>query len=279
MKSNLNIDFIIIGAQKNGTTSLSNYLSKHPEVCFCLEKEPDYFSKDPDWRNHLHKYHKLFKPEPGQILGEGSTTYTMRPEFEETAKRIHAYNPQMKHIYITRDPIERIISNYAHRLVRKRTHKDLQTEIQNYESYTMRSKYYYQISPFIELFGKDRILLLLFEDLISRPQNTLVEIAHFLGIDTEPFLEKSQYKPTNQSANRNVLSEKGISGLFVPIKSMRRYIPESLIALSLRIIGNKLPEKPEFPLGLKQKLYLEIKEDIQKFEKLFGREITAWKKY
>ncbi len=270
---------MIIGAQKSGTTSLSNYISKHPKVCFCLEKEPDYFSRDPDWRNHLNKYHKLFKPRYGQILGEGSTTYTMRPEFEDTAKRIHAYNPQMKHIYITRDPIERIISNYAHRLVRKRTHKDLQTEIRNNESYTLRSKYYYQISPFIESFGRDRVLLLLFEDLIASPQNTLVEIARFLEIDIKPFLENSQYKPTNQSTNRNVLSEKGIGRIFVPFKPLRRFFPKSLIELSLRVIGNKLPEKPEFPIDLKQKLYLEIKEDIQKFEKLFGREITAWKKY
>ncbi len=44
------VDFMIIGAMKSGTSTLAEILSMHPEVCFCREKEPHFFSKTPDWK-------------------------------------------------------------------------------------------------------------------------------------------------------------------------------------------------------------------------------------
>lgn len=164
----MKVDFMIIGAQKSGTTSLSYYLSNHPAVCYCLEKEPEFFSTEANWQDKIDKYHKLFEPQGAQLLGEASTNYSMLADFPKTAERIHSYNPDTKLIYITRDPVERIRSHYAHRLVRKNVLGDLHTEVLNNPSYIDRSKYYRQIEPYLRLFGKDQILLLLFEELVSK---------------------------------------------------------------------------------------------------------------
>ena len=62
------VDFVIIGAQKAGTTSLAKILSSHPEIAFSKEKEPHFFSLHQDWQQNLAAYDKLFKHKKiGQI--------------------------------------------------------------------------------------------------------------------------------------------------------------------------------------------------------------------
>ena len=85
----MRVDFMIIGAQKAGTTSLAAQLAAHPQVCFCREKEPGYFHQTADWRAGLDGYHALYDPRPGQLLGEASTYYTFFPEYRGTAERLY----------------------------------------------------------------------------------------------------------------------------------------------------------------------------------------------
>ncbi|MDZ7821446.1 MAG: sulfotransferase [Candidatus Marinimicrobia bacterium] len=109
----MKVDFIILGAAKCGTTTLYRILKDHPDINFCREKEPDFFSKTEDWKTHLADYHKLFREEEGKIYGEASHSYTAYPRFNLNIwEDIHAYNPGMKFIYIVRDPVDRFISSY-----------------------------------------------------------------------------------------------------------------------------------------------------------------------
>ncbi len=61
------VDFMIIGAMKSGTTTLSQILSQHPDVCFCQKKEPHFFSKNSSWENNLSDYRALYDPKTHQI--------------------------------------------------------------------------------------------------------------------------------------------------------------------------------------------------------------------
>ena len=76
----MQVDFMVIGAHKSGTTSLAYQLGQHSQISFCREKEPHYFCTDKD-SGQLEKYHNLFEPGMGQLYGEGSTSYTIYPEY------------------------------------------------------------------------------------------------------------------------------------------------------------------------------------------------------
>ena len=163
------------------------------------KKEPEFFSNELNWRDKVKAYHKLFKPKPGQLLGEASTNYSMIEDFPGTAERIHEYNPNVKLIYVTRDPVERIISHYTHRLLRSKVKNKPSIEVLNDPSYVERSRYFHQITPYLRLFGRNKILLLLFEELISEPETSLKKVAAFLEINEEYFLEIAQFKAMNRS--------------------------------------------------------------------------------
>ena len=112
---------MLIGAQKSGTTALAQQLGGHPRICLSSEKEPASSTSSDDWRSGLDAYHALFAPAPGQLCLEASTMYTFLPEFGGTHDRIHDYNPDVKLLYVMRDPVERMLSNYAFRRVRRLT--------------------------------------------------------------------------------------------------------------------------------------------------------------
>ena len=100
---------MLIGAQKSGTTSLAQQLGAQPQICLSAEKEPAFFNAGDDWRSGLDAYHGLFTPAPGQLCLEASTMYTFLPEFGGTHDRIHEYNPDVKLLYVMRDPVERML--------------------------------------------------------------------------------------------------------------------------------------------------------------------------
>lgn len=276
----MKVNFMIIGAMKSGTTSLSFHLSRHPEVCFCIDKEPDYFSRNENWKEGISGYHSLFKPKPGQILGEASTMYTMRPDYMNTEQRIFEYNPEVKLIYIMRDPVDRIISHYAHNLARKRVGTDPEKEVFSRKSYIKRSLYHYQIEPYLQRFQRESLLLLTFEEFIKDPQKTLVTVSEFLGINAAFYRDQENFETKNQSTNRKILADNHLGVLLKPIKKYgHRYLPASVKEVLLQVFGNKLDAVPEFDEQLKVRLYKELAEDVQAVEKLLGKNLTEWKNY
>ncbi|MCB0382385.1 MAG: sulfotransferase, partial [Psychroserpens sp.] len=110
----MTVNFLLIGAAKSATTSLSNALSQHPDICFSNPKEPEFFCKD-NWRDKIENYHSLFKQKSVKLYGEGSTNYSKFPHYNKNIhKDIFDYNPNMKIIYMMRHPIDRIVSHYIH---------------------------------------------------------------------------------------------------------------------------------------------------------------------
>lgn len=274
----MTIDFIVIGAQKGGTTSLAASLAAHPSICFSDDKEPGFFLLSDPKASDLKRYHKLFNPLSGQLLGEASTQYTMLPESDGTAERIFENNPKVKLIYIMRDPVERILSHYAHRVVRKRAHKDPCHEIKNNPSYVFRSRYYYQLQPFLKIFPRDSILLLIFEDFIADPRSTLCKVAHFLNIDAEFYGSWDSIPAWNRSEKRKVVADYGISSVVSPLKKAGKHLPEGIQKFIINILGNSIESKPAFSQSLRRELYHQLGKEIDEIEALVGHRITKWKK-
>jgi hypothetical protein len=274
----MRVDFMIIGAQKCGTSSLAKQLAEHPDICFCKTKEPGYFDRTEDWEAGLEEYHKLYSPTNGQICGEASTMYTFLPEWQGTHSRLFAYNPELKLIYIMRQPVERVISNYAHRLVRSRVKDPPEIAVFQDPTYINRTRYGVQIRPYLELFKRENILLLIFEEYISDQPKTLNQIATFLDISSDAF-QDIDTTPQLGSLGTWYLKDPGSEVVRLrPVRAILSCIPSSIRKAARPLFSNKLEEKPEFSLALKETIWRLLEDDAQTIEGLLGRRLDIWRK-
>lgn len=273
------VDFMLIGAQKCGTTTLAHQLASHPDICFCQEKEPGYFNEAEDWASDLDAYHALYDPRPGQLCGEGSTMYTFLPEFDNTHDRLYAYNPDLKFIYIMRHPVERIVSNYAHRLVRNTVNVSPEEAVFAKHEYVNRSRYGVQLRPYVELFGREQILLLIFEEYVHAQATTLERIAQYLDIDPAGFEaaldgEAAAHSSTGAYYWGNSIQKFRSTGAGDRLVSL---VPDTVRSRTRQMFGRKLDRKPSFSPALKQLLWRFVEDDVTYVERLMGRRLDIWR--
>lgn len=180
----MKVDFMIIGAQKCATTTLFRILTRHPDIVGARVKEPHFFSTSSDWRQELPRYESLFDEQPGALYCEASTSYTFYPHRNlEIWEDLFAYNPALRFIYLVRDPVERIVSSYMHNIARGFTDLRIEDLVLSHSLLLDATRYYTQINPYIQRFGRDRVLIIDFQDFMNRRRDTLRTVAHFLDID------------------------------------------------------------------------------------------------
>ncbi|MBP0004678.1 MAG: sulfotransferase domain-containing protein [Cyanobacteria bacterium SBC] len=218
-------DFLIIGAQKSGTTSLFYYLSHHPMVRVAPQKEVHFF----DLQYHLgvEWYLSQFPQasiESHMLSGEASPYYIFHPD---VPRRVYELFPNTKIIALLRNPVDRAISQYFHEV--KHQFEDLsierafQEEPQrlageaeklrndlNYQSYSYqhhsylaRGRYLEQLQQWWTYFPRNRVLVLNSEAFFYNPQATLSQVFSFLNL---PTLELETY-PSLNSGNYSTVSE------------------------------------------------------------------------
>ena len=181
-------DFIIIGAMKSATSTLHVQLAGQPGIFMAEPKEPNFFSNDEIWSQGLPWYEGLYAGAADiDICGESSTHYTKLPTYPDTVRRIADHvGVSTKFIYVMRHPIDRLISHYKHEWsegvisVPIDEAIDKQPELISYSCYTQ------QLDPFIEAFGKDRILPMFFDRLTSSPQDELERVCAFIDYGGRP---------------------------------------------------------------------------------------------
>lgn len=116
--SDASLDFLVIGVQKGGTTSLWHYLRGHPAISMPeLKEEPFFCTEDGQNQGALREFVAThFGQAPrGALLGKATPHYMMGSEhadLEEIVDRIASANPQMRLIALLRDPIDRAVSQY-----------------------------------------------------------------------------------------------------------------------------------------------------------------------
>lgn len=264
------VDFLLIGSAKSATTSLSNALSQHPDICFSDPKEPQFFSED-DCSDHLDYYHSLFKNKSAKLYGEGSTNYSKFPHYNKTIHQdIFDYNPNMKIIYMMRHPIDRIVSHYIHSY--NRGHEpinDINIALTRNNHYIDTARYAMQIEPYINLLGRNNILMLFFEDFVSNPQCLLNTTFNFLNIDGITINKKTLN--TNKSFNRKVIHHK-----YDNPKTIFEKLRKVVFIIKNYFNSDFINQKPT--LSSETKIYIlnSVKDDIKKIEKLTNRDLSHW---
>ncbi len=262
-------DFMIIGAQKSGTTSLAYQLAQHPALSISGQKEPHYFSKSRDWRATLARYHKLFSPQKGQLCFEASTSYSFLPEYPETAERLKAYNPDLRLIYILRHPVERIRSHYLHRVRRGKVLRPPGAEIRRNPIYLDRSRYATQIRPYLALFPAEQVLILIFEEYAADPQAAFGQVADLLGISRADFAAVD-------TAPKHVSRQHGFHGERL-IGALANWIPGLGDRPGRKTFYERVIRRIEFPDALRASLWRELEPEVAGIERILGRPIEAWR--
>lgn len=238
-------DFLIIGAQKCGTSSLYTYLSQHPSVCPAFVKEVRYFN------NHFQKglrwykahfpstlYIKMKGRKSGHnlITGEGEPSYLPNPIVPQ---RVFNLIPTVKLIVMLRNPVDRAYSQYHHRIVRGHEKLSFEEVVEadkaklkngwaglntgnfkslghTHYSYLPRGLYVDQLKMWRDVFPENQFLILKAEEFFRDTQTVFNQVLSFLDL---PAYELKEYKRVNASEYKKEMSfktRKDLAGYFQP---------------------------------------------------------------
>ncbi|MHC4757796.1 MAG: sulfotransferase domain-containing protein [Planctomycetota bacterium] len=192
------IDFLIIGAQKAGTTTLYDWLKQHPDIFMPRTKENLYFIKDEFYNQGPSYLDRFYKDYSSQKVVGG--TYTHLIYFPISTERIYNYNPQMKIIALLRNPVDRAYSAYwfARRVGRescKTFEEAIEQETKRIkgaireqrDAYLAHGHYSEQLERYIALFSRKKVYVVIMEDLKDNPSLVFDGVLEFLGLLNRSF--------------------------------------------------------------------------------------------
>jgi Sulfotransferase domain len=260
--------FVIIGAQKCGTTALHAYLSRHPEVAMSRPKELDFFIEELNWSRGLDWYRSRFDPETA-VRGESSPNYTAYPKHQGVPERMAELVPDAKLIFMVRDPVDRVRAGWLHRYSNRAESRPMREAVlAEGEGYLTRSMYHLQLTRFLEHYPMDRILLLEQEELRDDRRDALARVYRFLGVD-ETVWRKAFNEPRLESAARGRRTRIGVvAEKRLPRRTWRR--------VKHRRPFSKPYEQPPLEDDLRAELADRLRDDAARFRELTGRSFPSW---
>jgi hypothetical protein len=270
---------VVIGGLKCGTTSLHHYLNAHPEIEMSRPKELNFFVEELNWGLGVNWYRSHFTG-TAPVRGETSPHYTNRPFFEGVAERMAATLPEeARLIYMVRHPIDRVLSHYLHNLGGGYDERPLEEALADERSsYVQRSRYAFQLEPYLEAFGTDRVLVITREELARERVETMRRVFAFVGVDpsfrSEDF-EREWETGSGKTKGGFRLMDRAVRlpGLRALDRNFDR-LPERLRWLVERIVHD--PErgeapKPELPPALRERLAELFRPEVERLESIVGR--------
>jgi hypothetical protein len=286
-------NFFIVGARKCGTTSLYFYLKKIPGVYMSPIKELFYFAPHAvqtdafDVIRDKKEYLRLFEKADGYIaIGEATPGYLWDPD---APKLIHQTVPHARIIMILRDPIERAYSQYLQSVkysgMKASFYDELMRDYKSQEKlygpsqlYVEMGMYYKQVNRYFDIFGREKIKVIIFEEFTQHPAQTVNEVLAFLGVNytvTADIWE--HYNP--DSVPRSPLSRlifaffRWLRARDIKFYKMLALLPDSVVESLPEKILFKKTHKPKIdPKAVKflQEIY---HDDVLKLESLLGRSL------
>jgi hypothetical protein len=277
-------NLFIIGAMKSGTTSLHRYLSAHPQVFMSEPKEPNFFVEELNWRMGPDWYLGLFASAGNAtVIGESSTEYTKLPTYTGVARRIHAFNPEARLIYLMRDPLDRIRSHYWHNvadLKNEAERRNMRSAVREDPRYVAYSDYAMQLKPYLELFGRERIALLTAEQLAADPTAAVTMLCRWLGLTgvppAETFSERWNVRPAEGRIvrGRGLLNRLRHTALW---SALRPLWPRPLRDIGLRLAERRAPLRDKSALEAIDYLRPILRVRVEVLTRLVERDFPEWK--
>ncbi len=271
-------NLVVVGGLKCGTTSLHHYLNLHPEVEMSRPKELNFFVAELNWPLGPEWYASHFNGR-APVRGESSPHYTNRPRFEGVAERMHSVLGEARLVYMVRDPIDRMLSHYLHNVGGGYDDRTLTDALADPDSaYVTRSRYFFQLEPYLEAFGSERIEIVGREELKRDRPATMRRVYAFLGVD--PGFSSKQFEREWETGSAKGGSRFRLMDRAVRLPGLRALdrnfdrLPESLRWLVERVVhdpGSGAAPKPEVPPPLRQRLAELFRDDVARLERVAGR--------
>jgi hypothetical protein len=272
-------NFLIIGSQKCGTTSLHDILNQHPEANMSSVKEINFFTTDKKYNKGLDYYKSYFKlqKENHKVSGEASPGYICHPKVpERIAKNL---GTDLKLVLILRDPIKRAFSQYWDN--RRQLSENLSEEQivnrylfsdynPNERGYFSRGVYIKYIKDYFNHFDPANLHIMILEELIKNQTGELHRLYNFLGIDKTLGLQKLP-----KASNASMIWENPIYQFFFKHHYFQQILPSR--GRVLLNFGKKKTYKYELPNDKILKTVKIFYEPYnQELSRLLGKPLKYW---
>jgi hypothetical protein len=210
---------------------------------------------------------------PGDLCGESSTHYTKLPDLPDALPRLAKYLPDAKYIYVMRHPVDRLVSHFTHGWSERTIEGPVDEAAARYPALIDYGRYAMQIEPYLERFGKDRVLPVFFDRLRAEPQAELERVCAFLGYTGLPTWEEGVRD--NESARRMRINP--LRDAIVNFPGLA-WIRRTLIPQSVRDRAKGLWQMRDKPvLGAAEQARLEaiFDRDLARLGALLGTKLTC----
>jgi hypothetical protein len=227
-------DFLVLGAQKAGTTALYEYLRRHPQITGPSWKEVSFF--DRHWARGESWYRGNFPNlarTRGKLVSEASPSYVFHPL---APQRVQEVVPEARLIVLVRNPVDRALSQYNHEVAlgreplpfeealdaeeeRLRGEQERMAADPRYFSrewwshtYKARGRYAEQLQRWLAVFLREQLLVLPTDDLGSDPAQAHAQVLEFLGaspqrLDSYPRVYEREYEPMKPETRERLAAE------------------------------------------------------------------------
>lgn len=287
-------DYIMIGAAKAGTSTLKQYLHRHPEVVDI--GEPGFFSDDTRYHQWgVDWYRGCFakQAKPGQICGEKSTAYSRYPERPHAAERMAEHLPNVKLAYVMRHPIDRAYSHYVWRVTQELypgqpVPVSFEEHIEEDTMCINSSDYMMQLERYLEYYPLDRFCFVFFEDLVADPSGTVRRVLRHIGADEsiDPTAEGAIHNKKSSRMQESRVRERMMKPFHtVPVlKQVRAAVPKHWRDWAYTVIRRsplgRRAERAYVPPAMKpetrRRLVERFREPNRRLGELVGRDLSHW---
>jgi Sulfotransferase domain len=292
--------FFIVGAPKAGTSSMAHYLRQHPSLFLPDRKDVPFFGSDLDYRrpqpSRAEYLAQFGAAGEGELAGDACTSYL---QSRRAAAEIAEFEPSARIVIMLREPVAAMRSMHGH-LCYLRS-EDIESfegaleaeparaagarlpagvrlvgDLQYRDVFTYAPK----VRLFLDHFGRDRVLVLLFDDLREDPLGAARQVYEFLGVDPTfvPDLEAVNARKSTRLGWLHSLAMNPPEGL---LRLFNRLTPKALhgrlIPLLTRL-NTRAASAPELDPALRGALELKAAPDLAELAELIERDLSAWQR-
>ncbi len=291
-------DFFIVGAPKCGTTAMDRYLKQHPEIFVPEAKELHYFGRDLVLNRHrdtLEEYLARFEGgADARRAGEASVWYLWS---RTAAREIKDFEPEARIIIMLRDPVEVMYSQHSQAIINGLGDEDILDFAEALAAEPDRAagrrvpkvctfadglryreivRFTGQVRRYFEVFGRERVHVILFDDFKADVAATYRELLTFLEVD--PSFEADLEVINANQVVRSQKLRKAQRLIPTRLKGLVPTGPRKAISGAINRMNIDYQKRKPMDPDLRAQLKAELAGEVEALSELLGRDLTHWSK-
>lgn len=276
-------NFLVIGAQKAGTTWLSAMLTQHPDIGVALNKEVHFFDHPENFRRGIEWYSKQFPRVENRLVGEFTPNYLWTfgcsrevghgglPIPHNIVEHLGAQN--LKLIYLLRNPVDRAVSAYYHHIRQGRVSVGTSIlDVADRWGIESMGRYDQHLEAWLSQVHRDQILVLIYEDSLrdDRKRQTLDQVCDHLGVRRYEDW-KGLYARQNAAGSHFRLHFSKGPFKFLGKERIARRLP--------RLITEHPHWRVQVPDASRYELSRRFQPHVERLETMLGMDLSVWKNH